>query len=512
MALQDGQLSFAIKETIFLSSDRAGIGELQELELVPDVEVLENDSFISITGCLQLVGKYEPIREAAEATGGEGESLVEAMTFTPFRQEASDQAFYGWEEQIGHRIPLNITIPLDRITEIGDIYAIVDSFDYKLESPHQMLIDADLKILGIVLGNRNEQAEQIETQAAGPDEEAWEYTFAAGDDGQEYTEQTSLDDIDQKLSALEEELERQALPASYESTESPSMFDTPAIAQSNEDEYYEQYGDVLEVAQPDPPESWETAPISYDFDSQQTASYDSSDSYSEQPVLADEQEQMREIAEKEQGHEEPILALHDQQAIGYQPVSNEPTGSSVEAESQEAVQEAAVHEAVQEAVEASVVSEPEPEPEPEQEAEPVVAEAVVAEPEAAAEDVEVRVAISGKPSKEEKSSVNITSIFSQASRAKQEAMAQEAESSSSSSRYGSAANASPSTVEAMQNLTSFVRKKEERSSQLKMCIIQRDETLEHISQRYSLPVSKIVEVNRLTSEQLVAGQILYIPQ
>ncbi|NRR01936.1 LysM peptidoglycan-binding domain-containing protein [Brevibacillus sp. RS1.1] len=499
MALQDGQLSFAIKETIFLSSDRAGIGELQELELVPDVEVLENDSYISITGCLQLVGKYEPIREAAEATGGEGESLVEAMTFTPFRQEASDQAFYGWEEQIGHRIPLNITIPLDRITEIGDIYAIVDSFDYKLESPHQMLIDADLKILGIVLGNRNEQAEQIETQAAGPDQEAWEYTFAAGDDGQEYTEQTSLDDIDQKLSALEEELERQALPASYESTESPSMFDTPAIAQSNEDEYYEQYGDVLEVAQPDPPESWETAPISYDFDSQQTALYDSSDSYSEQPVLADEQEQMREIAEKEQGHEEPILALHDQQAIGYQPVSNEPTGSSVEAESQEAVQEA---------VEASVVSEPEPE----QEAEPVVAEAVVAEPEAAAEDVEVRVAISGKPSKEEKSSVNITSIFSQASRAKQEAMAQEAESSSSSSRYGSAANASPSTVEAMQNLTSFVRKKEERSSQLKMCIIQRDETLEHISQRYSLPVSKIVEVNRLTSEQLVAGQILYIPQ
>jgi len=64
----------------------------------------------------------------------------------------------------------------------------------------------------------------------------------------------------------------------------------------------------------------------------------------------------------------------------------------------------------------------------------------------------------------------------------------------------------------MQNLTSFVKSKEERSSQLKMCIIQRDETLEHIAQRYSMPVSKIVEVNRLATEQLVAGQILYIPQ
>ncbi|MFS0554386.1 LysM peptidoglycan-binding domain-containing protein [Brevibacillus sp. 179-C9.3 HS] len=495
MALQDGQLSFAIKETIFLSSDRAGIGELQELELVPDVEVLENDSYISITGCLQLVGKYEPIREAAEATGGEGESLVEAMTFTPFRQEASDQAFYGWEEQIGHRIPLNITIPLDRITEIGDIYAIVDSFDYKLESPHQMLIDADLKILGIVLGEKAEQVEQIETQAAAPTEGTWEYAFAAGDDAEAYTEQTSLDEIDQKLSVLEEELERQAMPASFESAESPSMFDTPAIAHSDEDGYHGQFGEVMEVIEPDSHDTWETNTISYDFDSQQSGSYDSSGSYEsagssdssgDQAVLADEQEQLREVAENDQEQEELILAIHDQQTIDYTQVSNEPSEVSIEEESPEEV-------------EVSIESEPEAEP-------------VMAQPETEADEVEVRVAISGKPSQEDKSRVNITSIFSQASRAKQEAMALEAESSSSTSRYGSSGQVNTSTVEAMQNLTSFVRKKEERSSQLKMCIIQKDETLEHISQRYSLPVSKIVEVNRLASEQLVAGQILYIPQ
>ncbi|TGV07564.1 peptidoglycan-binding protein LysM, partial [Mesorhizobium sp. M00.F.Ca.ET.186.01.1.1] len=203
MALQDGLLSFAIKETIFLSSDRAGIGELQELELVPDVEVLENDSYVSITGCLQLVGKYEPIREAAEANSGGTETLVEAVTFPPFRQEASEEMQYGWEEQIGHRIPLNITIPLDRIAEIGDIYAIVDSFDYKLESPHQMLIDADLKIMGILLGEQQAaQPASADQEPAAEEARAWEYAHATDESYQEYASPASLDEIEEKLSAL----------------------------------------------------------------------------------------------------------------------------------------------------------------------------------------------------------------------------------------------------------------------------------------------------------------------
>lgn len=115
--------------------------------------------------------------------------------------------------------------------------------------------------------------------------------------------------------------------------------------------------------------------------------------------------------------------------------------------------------------------------------------------------------------REEGGSLNITSIFSQASRARQEAEASEEQSSSSSSRKGSSETVSASTLEAVQNLTSFVRNREERSSQMKLCIIQREETLEQISQRYSLPVSKLLEVNRLSpNDQLVAGQILYIPQ
>lgn len=499
MALQDGLLSFAIKETIFLSSDKAGIGELQELELVPDVEVLENETYISITGCLQLFGKYEPIREAAEANSGGTETLVEAMTFSPFRQEATEEGFYGWEEQIGHRIPLNITIPLERIAEIGDIYAIVDSFDYKLESPHQMLIDAELKIMGIAFAEQAQAQVQEPEQQVYPQfydqneetvqvnqEEAWEFAQVASEEQEDEVQPVSLDEIEQKLNELENEMERQAMPASYDSAESPSLYDAPALSTSYQGEYVMQsYGEVTEEVHRESQEVWGAESTAYE-----SAAYDSA-SYNTQAIEAEYDEQWTDVRSQEEEQDEPVLAIHEQDPPDYTPVASEQHESPAIAEVAEVVDSAEAEEVHEDAQ--------------------IAAEPVIAEQEED-EEVELRVAISGKASREEPGNVNITSIFSQASRAKQEALAQEAESSSSSSRKGMASSAAPKTTEAMQNLTSFVKSKEERSSQLKMCIIQRDETLEHIAQRYSMPVSKIVEVNRLATEQLVAGQILYIPQ
>ncbi|KQL48792.1 peptidoglycan-binding protein LysM [Brevibacillus choshinensis] len=488
MALQDGLLSFAIKETIFLSSDRAGIGELQELELVPDVEVLENESYISITGCLQLFGKYEPIRDTAGSDGGGAETLVQAMTFSPFRPEGSDGPYYGWEEQIGHRVPLNITIPLDRIAEIGDIYAIVDSFDYKLETPHQLLIDAELKIVGIVLSDQPVASPTnpypYEQPEAERQEETWEFAHVASDHPEGVPELASLEDIEQKLMQLEQELERQAEPVAYDSAESTSLYDAPAMEVASRDYYPDQhFGEVTESNDGQfaayPEGSYADASVSWEADTPaiESAAY-GSPVYGTQVTNSDQVEQWVDAPGEREEQEEATLAIHDYHEPDFTPVVTEEAQELEETEVD--VQEEAVAE-------------------------------VLAEPEAN-EDIELRVAISGKPSREESGNVNITSIFSQASRAKQEALALEAESSASSSRRGVSTNATPSTMEAMQNLTSFIRHKEERSSQLKMCIIQRDETLELISQRYSMPVSKIVEVNRLATEQLVAGQILYIPQ
>jgi stage VI sporulation protein D len=54
---------------------------------------------------------------------------------------------------------------------------------------------------------------------------------------------------------------------------------------------------------------------------------------------------------------------------------------------------------------------------------------------------------------------------------------------------------------------------EERDvTRLKMCIVQRDESLDLIAARYEIQVQDIMRTNRLESEQISEGQLLYIPK
>lgn len=60
-------------------------------------------------------------------------------------------------------------------------------------------------------------------------------------------------------------------------------------------------------------------------------------------------------------------------------------------------------------------------------------------------------------------------------------------------------------------LTKMLTKEEEHFSSVKMCIIQRGESLSTIAARYDMQPSQLVRVNGLRSEEVEEGQILYIP-
>ncbi|RAP28876.1 hypothetical protein C2W64_04462 [Brevibacillus laterosporus] len=209
MSVQDGLLSFQMKETIFLSSDKPGIEELRELELLPDLDIRETDHEITICGSLQLRGKYMPTKSANAKTDGGTDTLVSAMKFTPLQLEQGDTDVFFSEEEadIMHRIPLSISVPVSRTKEVAEIYGIVDSFDYEVKGPKQLLITADLKIAGIQL--KSEQEIHAEQQSHKPDD-TWEYIQVAHDESteQEY-QHVTIDDLERKLAALEKEVEAQ---------------------------------------------------------------------------------------------------------------------------------------------------------------------------------------------------------------------------------------------------------------------------------------------------------------
>ncbi|WP_050816457.1 hypothetical protein, partial [Brevibacillus laterosporus] len=237
MSVQDGLLSFQMKETIFLSSDKPEIEELRELELLPDLEIRENDYEITICGSLQLRGKYVPTKNA-NANGGT-DTLVSAMRFTPLQLEQGDASvFFSDEEaEIMHRIPISISVPISRTKEVSDIHGIIDSFDYEIKGPKQLLITADLIIDGIQLKNEQEIRAEQQSQKS-PD--TWEYIQVADDESEEQGYQhVTIDDLERKLTALEKEVESQL---EHQNEDGQELIDEIAHAEYQQNEQYEQYG------------------------------------------------------------------------------------------------------------------------------------------------------------------------------------------------------------------------------------------------------------------------------
>lgn len=60
-------------------------------------------------------------------------------------------------------------------------------------------------------------------------------------------------------------------------------------------------------------------------------------------------------------------------------------------------------------------------------------------------------------------------------------------------------------------LTNFMESSSERFTKLKICILQKNETLEEVAERYQLSVDYILRANRAVRNQVAAGQLLYIP-
>ena len=59
--------------------------------------------------------------------------------------------------------------------------------------------------------------------------------------------------------------------------------------------------------------------------------------------------------------------------------------------------------------------------------------------------------------------------------------------------------------------SSIAAREETQFRRVRICIVQREETLDSIADRYQLQAREIAQYNRLADQGLVQGQVLYIP-
>lgn len=201
--------------------------------------------------------------------------------------------------------------------------------------------------------------------------------------------------------------------------------------------------------------------------------------------------------ERRSSQEEEMEIPHAYQYISSQSLEPNPETASVEPENEE--QRPSFEESVEEQVEQSVNELPQIAEEPvtiDDEEQSVPVQEIIEEEEASEPNV-ARVSISGKGTK-------LEPVTIPESKRIEPIMEEEAEISEEE----------PERIEkeGASYLTSFLRSSDDNFTRLKMCILQKDETLDTIAERYQMAPDEIVRANNgKLGSSFTKGQVIYIP-
>jgi stage VI sporulation protein D len=118
VAEQQPGLRFDIYERVQVHEGLSAISELNEVELVPHIQVLTHEEQAILKGNLLLTGNY---------VGETGEDI----------------------RTLEHLIPVEITLPLNRIHRVEDILVEIENFDVDLLSPRSLNVTGVLSLQGV---------------------------------------------------------------------------------------------------------------------------------------------------------------------------------------------------------------------------------------------------------------------------------------------------------------------------------------------------------------------------
>ncbi|WP_127505864.1 LysM peptidoglycan-binding domain-containing protein [Paenibacillus humicus] len=120
-------LRFDVYERVHLPEEVPAIDELEEIELVPRIQVVQQGEQAILRGQLLLSGVYRTTDRSASA------------------------------QSMEHRIPVEITLPMNRIERLDDISVEIDNFDVDLLSARTLNITGVLSLSGIRVESSSEE-------------------------------------------------------------------------------------------------------------------------------------------------------------------------------------------------------------------------------------------------------------------------------------------------------------------------------------------------------------------
>lgn len=505
-------LRFDIYERVHLSDEVVGIDQLEEVELTPHIQVIPAGDQVTVRGSLLLAGAYVGADEMRSS------------------------------HSLEHWIPVEITLPLNRVRSLDDISVDIEHFDVDLLSTRTLNITGILSLRGISMESiepaawEPEQFTVVHQTDLEQDEEepSWlrdygTYTPAFTSNHEESLSENSEDSNDESDAEPEaeyreyhsaqnpEEQEQQqeqeeALAQDEEEEESCTRAVEEVRALENEDGQLSaqanyEASDITSSHSERVPLTWsgtqwnkealgaeehvEIQSVEASKDERQASSETCTDSY--------EGERLREAKE----------TPSDSVAFSDEAPTREPAASYDKRERKERVSSA-------EADDTAAAQSSEENSTRDEEREGVEDTAAIAFNEqedavpAAAVKQEMKVAIGkGKNNEPEADEPLGFSSLLQKKREPQEA---ERDHQEEETAQQSASNAEAAGEEVKWQSLFLQRLEDERAfKKVRMCIVQRSETLDTIADRYSMNSREIALYNRLGESDVSEGQVLYIP-
>lgn len=118
---------FEVYERVKVSAERYGIAELEDIELTPNMQVVQLDQQVIVRGKLVLEGTYRP--DLKEQPDGVGVEL----------------------QQLHHLIPVEITLPISKVNDLNALSVVIDQFDVDIITPRTLQVTGVLTLTGVHL-------------------------------------------------------------------------------------------------------------------------------------------------------------------------------------------------------------------------------------------------------------------------------------------------------------------------------------------------------------------------
>ncbi|MDA7027593.1 LysM peptidoglycan-binding domain-containing protein [Bacillus sp. CLL-7-23] len=451
---QNNRLQFSVEESICFQKGQEVL-ELLSISLDPDISVQEVNDYVSIRGSLELTGEYniDQTREYAELPATS--RVVEEVRL---KEEGI--------AELTHCFPVDITIPKNKVNHLNDVFVFIDAFDYQLTDPRMLTIQADLAIEGLLnMNGETEEAQHPQTSAVV--EEELEPIDRSGSNAEEKSEE-SIDFANLHDEITDEEVNKETVPI-YQAFTGEKPFVTPSLSAQERLKKEELKADESEESASFSGEKPYVAP-----------SQSAQERLKKEELKADESEGSASYS-GEKPYVAPLQSAQER-------LKNEELKADESEQLEPVYRSYSEHEETKETEFFDV---------------PRLLKDEENKSDEESFDIEVKQEMSEEEREAEETEMAIEiPEYSFYKQEKTEEPRDEEESDAPAKENDNA----------LYLTKLFTKQGEEEFSRMKMCIVQQNDTIDLLCERYDINVQQLIRLNSLSiDEELEEGQILYIP-